>query len=170
MTVDPRAVRRHRDTLRERLAAIEHERWADWQRYLHSKATDLIGSGGALVIPADLVERWERQIATPYADLSEAEKDADREQVDRYWPLVAELQAEATDPTSTRTRAHQSALNGNGEEPKVKRVHYRKPGGYLCGVGRRWTSQVVTSSACVDAVTCASCRRHLLDVYPEATP
>lgn len=50
---------------------------------------------GDLIIPAALAERWERQIATPYAELSETEKDGDREQVDRYWPLIAALTAVA---------------------------------------------------------------------------
>jgi hypothetical protein len=70
----------------EQLAAIEHERWADWQRYMHSLCTR--NDDGTLTIPAQSVENWERQIATPYADLSEREKDSDREQVDRYWHLI----------------------------------------------------------------------------------
>lgn len=72
--------------LREQLAAIEHERWADWQRYMHSKCRK--EADGGLTIPADLAARWERQIATPYEELSEQEKQSDRDQVDRYWPLV----------------------------------------------------------------------------------
>ena len=73
--------------LYERLAAIEHERWSDWQRYVHSlcKKQD----DGSLVIPAEQVAKWEQQIATLYEELTEAEKDSDREQVDRYWPLVS---------------------------------------------------------------------------------
>lgn len=72
----------------EQLAAIEHERWADWQRYMHSKCESY--SDGGLWIPAELVEHWERQIATPYAELSEREKESDREQVRRYLHLVTE--------------------------------------------------------------------------------
>ena len=74
----------------EKLAAIEHERWADWQRYLHSKCGRIVGTGGSLAIPAELVEQWERQIATPYADLSEKEKESDREQVRKYLPLIVD--------------------------------------------------------------------------------
>lgn len=75
-------------TLVEELAALEHERWAHWQRYLHNQGYR--GSDGALVLPAALVERWERQIATAYSDLSEQEKESDREQVQRYLPLILE--------------------------------------------------------------------------------
>ena len=73
------------DQLFEKLAAIEHERWADWQKYMHSKCHR---NGGALVIPTVLVEQWERQISTPYAELSEEEKESDRDQVRRYWDLI----------------------------------------------------------------------------------
>jgi hypothetical protein len=40
------------------------------------------------VIPAELAARWEVQIETAYAELSEQEKDSDREQVHRYLPTV----------------------------------------------------------------------------------
>ena len=66
----------------ELLAAIEHERWCHWQRYMHSMATR--NPDGSLTIPADLVSRWERLMATPYADLTEQERESDREQVRRY--------------------------------------------------------------------------------------
>ena len=72
--------------LYERLAAIEHERWADWQRYVHSLCTH--NEDGSLTIPASSVAHWERQINTPYEALSEQEKQSDREQVDRYWHLI----------------------------------------------------------------------------------
>lgn len=74
------------DELFEQLAAIEHERWADWQKYMHGRCVK--NPDGSLTIPADLVERWERQIVTPYEQLTEAEKASDREQVHRYWHLV----------------------------------------------------------------------------------
>lgn len=70
----------------EALAAIEHERWSHWQRYMHDRAT--VQCDGSLLFPAELVRRWERLIATPYAALSEAEKESDREQVRRYLPMI----------------------------------------------------------------------------------
>ncbi|AYF30492.1 hypothetical protein CSH63_24195 [Micromonospora tulbaghiae] len=74
-------------SLMEALAALEHERWSHWQRYLHSQCRPV--SDGSLVIPAELVARWAEQMATPYAQLSEEEKDSDREQVGRYLPVIA---------------------------------------------------------------------------------
>ena len=74
--------------LREQLAAIEHERWSSWQQYVHSSCTR--NSDGSLTIPSVQVEHWERQISTKYHDLSEREKAADMEQVDRYWNLLIE--------------------------------------------------------------------------------
>jgi hypothetical protein len=72
----------------DRLAAVEHERWTHWQRYVHDQCqrTD----DGSLVIPAELVRRWSAQIETPYPELSEAERESDRDQVRRYLPLIIE--------------------------------------------------------------------------------
>ncbi len=75
-----------RDELFEELASIEHERWSRWQKYMHSLCYEL--EAGDLVIPASRVKHWERQITTPYADLSEKEKNYDRDEVKRYWHLV----------------------------------------------------------------------------------
>lgn len=86
-----------KDELFEKLAAIEHERWADWQRYCFEKlnirryfksevvkkTNDTEGDNYKLQ-----VNNWWRQIETPYKDLSEEEKDSDREQVMRYWYLI----------------------------------------------------------------------------------
>ena len=77
------------DILLEKLAEKEHERWSRWQRYVHSKGA--VQTDGSLLIPADLVRRWEKQISTPYAELSEAEKESDRDQVRKYLPLIVEV-------------------------------------------------------------------------------
>ena len=74
------------ESIFERLAHIEHERWSHWQRYVHSQS--IRQADGSLLIPSDLVERWERQISTSYADLSDQEKNGDREQVRKYLPLI----------------------------------------------------------------------------------
>ena len=61
------------DELLETLASVEHERWSHWQRYMHSKCIPH-GDDGALLIPADLVKRWDRLIVTPYSELTDDEK------------------------------------------------------------------------------------------------
>ncbi|MEI6485484.1 MAG: hypothetical protein WCO11_04385 [Sphingomonadales bacterium] len=70
----------------EPLAALEHERWAHWQRHLHAQGQ--LQGDGALLLPADKIARWQRQIDQPYAALSDAEQQSDREQVARYLPLL----------------------------------------------------------------------------------
>jgi hypothetical protein len=75
------------DALVEELAAVEHARWAHWQRYVHAQCEHL--ADGRLVIPAELVQRWEKQIATPYDRLTETEKNSDRAQVERVLPILA---------------------------------------------------------------------------------
>lgn len=75
------------NSLVEDLAAIEHERWAHWQSYMHGKGERQ--PDGSLILPVELVQSWEAQIATGYAEFSEAEKESDREQVRRYLPVIA---------------------------------------------------------------------------------
>lgn len=98
----------------ETLAAIEHERWADWQKYLHSQGTEHHDTG-AIVLAGERVESWERQILTPYAQLSEAEKQSDRDQVMRYWPVLVDAFAtwlieHTDDDSSSWTETHGEAL------------------------------------------------------------
>jgi len=62
--------------LREKLAALEHEQWAHWTRYMLDHLTP------------DNVEQWRRQIDTPYGELSEREKESDREWADRVLAII----------------------------------------------------------------------------------
>ena len=82
-----RSVEQRLEAAIDRLAEVEHERWSHWQRYMHSKGERR--PDGSLVLPADLVARWDVQIDTPYRDLNDEEKESDREQVRRYLPTVA---------------------------------------------------------------------------------
>ena len=83
------------DGLVEQLAAVEHERWSHWQRYVHTKCVRQ--PDGSLLLPASLVARWEKQIETKYAELDEQERESDREQVRKYLPLIASALAERVD-------------------------------------------------------------------------
>jgi len=62
--------------LRESLAALEHEQWSHWTRYMIEHLTP------------DNIERWLRQCETPYEDLTEREKDSDREWADRVLAIM----------------------------------------------------------------------------------
>lgn len=73
----------------DRFADVEHQRWVHWQRYMHSHCKQL--EDGSLVIPRDLASRWQAQIETPYEGLAEREKESDREQVRKYFPLLQEI-------------------------------------------------------------------------------
>lgn len=85
----PTAVKQALDSILEELAAIEHERWSNWQRYLHAQGAR--APDGSLTLPAALVARWERQLQTPYEHLSETEKQSDRDQVRMYLPTIESL-------------------------------------------------------------------------------
>lgn len=66
----------------EKLASLEHEQWAGWANHFLDKVYRQN--------PPDkeAIERWERQIRTPYSRLSEAEKEKDREWV---WKMLQKL-------------------------------------------------------------------------------
>lgn len=77
--------------LMEKLASIEHTRWADWQAYIMSESFKVVSRDDKVIhltIPTEYWENWNKQIRTYYKYLSEKEKDSDREQVMRYWELI----------------------------------------------------------------------------------
>lgn len=51
----------------ENLAALEHEQWAHWTKHMLDN------------LSPENIERWRRQIETPYEQLSEMEKGSDRQ-------------------------------------------------------------------------------------------
>jgi hypothetical protein len=72
--------------LREQLASLAHHQWAEWMRYLFSKCDE--DENGNLRIPHGYVENLRRQMETPYAELSEAERELDLKEADRVLHLV----------------------------------------------------------------------------------
>lgn len=73
--------------MREELAALMHEIWRDWMKYLFSKGA-VRGKDRAHIIYPQNVQRWKRQMHAPYDTLSEKEKDSDREQADKVLALM----------------------------------------------------------------------------------
>lgn len=70
----------------EDLSCLEHDQWSKWMRYLFCMCEK--NSDGTITIPKDLVDRWERQTNTHYSDLSEKEKDSDREQAKKVLEIL----------------------------------------------------------------------------------
>jgi hypothetical protein len=104
------------EALRKQLAAIEHARWSDWQRWLHNKCKT---TKDGLLIPTGYVKHLEKQMHTDYADLSPAEQASDMEQVNRYWPLIESLIA--TETNAARVDENQRRLD------KIIEWENRKP-------------------------------------------
>lgn len=73
--------------LREQLAALCHEQWSGWMEYLFAKCK-VKDDGQSMLIPPWAVDRWVGQMKTPYAELSESEKDSDRKEADRFLAIV----------------------------------------------------------------------------------
>ena len=96
MNTDGDGIGKTLEGLIEQLAAKEHERWTHWQEYLHEQCSPH-GTNGALLIPAELVSRWKKQIATPYSDLTESEKESDRQQVRRYLAIIYDALSNMTE-------------------------------------------------------------------------
>lgn len=74
------------DELIEQLADKEHASWSRWMTYLFSRCESL--PDGRLALPYDLARHWQRQVDTPYADLSEREKQSDRVEVAHILPII----------------------------------------------------------------------------------
>ena len=62
--------------LRESLAELEHIQWAHWTKYMLSN------------LSGENIQRWGEQIATPYMELSESDRDVDREWADKVLALL----------------------------------------------------------------------------------
>lgn len=71
----------------ERHADLEHEIWASWMRYMFSCGT--MNPDRSWTMPPEKVERWQRQMNTPYSALSDREQKSDREQVLKHLRLDA---------------------------------------------------------------------------------
>lgn len=76
------------DDLRERFAALAHEMWSGWMRYMFGKMDWNILQTGKVMHRSD-VERWTRQMNTLYDDLPEKEKESDRVEADKMLAIVA---------------------------------------------------------------------------------
>jgi len=72
--------------LKERLAELCHSQWSGWVRYMFSKG--MLNEDGTWTMPVEFVQRWTRQMNTPYAELSDSEQNSDRDEADKFIKLV----------------------------------------------------------------------------------
>jgi len=73
-------IEKEREGDREKLAALCHEQWSGWMKYLFGKCEY---KDGDLIIPGWGAERWQRQMNTKYEGLTKMEKDSDRKEADK---------------------------------------------------------------------------------------
>ncbi len=78
------------EKLIELFAAIQHEIWSHWMQYMFTQGATSPDTP-VWVMPADKKERWQRQMNTPYANLTENEKASDRDQARKLMPVIDEL-------------------------------------------------------------------------------
>lgn len=71
-----------RTVLRELVAAVVHESWSHWMKWMFEQGT--LNEDGTWTMPADKVNRWHRQMHTSYERLSEEEKLSDRNEARKY--------------------------------------------------------------------------------------
>lgn len=74
--------------IRELLAALCHIQWSGWMKYQFSQGT--FNDDGTWTMPAWAVERRTKLMNMVYSDMSEDEKDKDREEADRFLALIEE--------------------------------------------------------------------------------
>jgi hypothetical protein len=80
------------DPVLEKLAGLAHAQWSGWMEYLFEKCTE--NEDGTATMPAWAVERWKRQLATPYTKLSEQEKESDRVEARKVFEVLKEMKVQ----------------------------------------------------------------------------
>jgi len=70
----------------EKLAALEHEQWSHWMKYFFNRMNIMYRKFGydtngeyVFELNSTDVDRWKNQMNTPYSELTEKEKESDRE-------------------------------------------------------------------------------------------
>lgn len=71
---------------REQVAYVCHELWSGWMKYLFSKGT--MHRNKTWTMHREYVERWQRQMHTPYPGLLPDEQDSDRKEADKFLSLL----------------------------------------------------------------------------------
>ncbi len=70
----------------EAFANLAHQQWSGWMIYLFGKSEK--NQDGTVTIPKWAVDRWLRQMNTPYKDLPEEEKESDRQEAIKLLNII----------------------------------------------------------------------------------
>jgi hypothetical protein len=109
-------------------ADVAHQIWSHWQTHLHGLCIDttIIPPETANIqyqakcFPAKFYDRWEKQIKTPYSELSEKEKESDREQSRKYKNLL--IKAITTEYKSLREELEEMKIQERWHGSKLDRL------------------------------------------------
>lgn len=77
-----------KEELIELLSEAEHTSWANWMQYFFFKCG--CNPDGSLTVPSGYVAALQKQIDTPYTELSERVKQYDRDEVAHILPIIEE--------------------------------------------------------------------------------
>ena len=63
----------------EELAELEHKQWAHWTEYMLNNLEE------------ENIKKWEKQIKTNYKELTEKEKNSDREWAEKTYNVIKDI-------------------------------------------------------------------------------
>ena len=95
--------------LREKLAELEHKQWAHWTEYMLANMS------------SENQKRWFKQVKLSYQDLSEKEKDSDREWADKVLSIVAQCVIESGGELWTRQASKRGLQERRGGDKTRQR-------------------------------------------------
>ncbi len=91
--------------IREILADLCHQQWSGWMKYLFSKG--IFNEDGTWTMPAWAVDRWQKQMNTPYANLSESEQESDRTEADKFLIILVDSGYRGENIAATTTKDYE---------------------------------------------------------------
>uniref|UniRef100_A0A6M3MBD1 Uncharacterized protein n=1 Tax=viral metagenome TaxID=1070528 RepID=A0A6M3MBD1_9ZZZZ len=104
--------------LMEKLADLCHQQWSGWMEWLFKFGT--FNENGTFTINSDKVARWRKQMMTPFADLSEDERESDLYEASKFQKLFythvtdlkTKLSLQLADADDTADTYRNAGLNG----------------------------------------------------------
>lgn len=80
----------------EQLADLEHQQWSHWEKYRENRILELGGHPNMDKVSAQK-QNWKRLRETDYKDLTEKEKESDREWARKVLPIIEQTRKETAE-------------------------------------------------------------------------